>query len=152
MLAGMEPNQEKPSEHNLVLVITSLLVILFTTFHLADDYSRGFSTGDLSSLPVTPVLALWLIATLMLVERRSGLIVILVMSILATGISVIHLTGKSGITGGATPKTAGAFFFAWTLLALGVTSISSVLLSVRGLWSLRRSQPKREAASRIAQQ
>src|SRR5688572_31091488 len=58
-----------------------------------------------------------LIATLMLVERRSGLIVILVMSILATGISVIHLTGKSGITGGATPETAGAFFFAWTLLA-----------------------------------
>src|SRR5688572_32175524 len=95
-----------------------------------------------------------LIATLMLVELQSGLIVILVMSILATGISVIHLTGKSGITGGATPKTAGAFFFAWTLLALGVTSISSVLLSVRGLWSLRRSQPQRsvEAARRIAQQ
>ena len=135
------------------MAVTSILSILFTTLHLADDYSRGFSIGDLTSLPVTPVLAVWLVATLMLVERRSGLVVILVMSILATGISVIHLTGRSGITGGATPKTAGALFFAWTLLALGVTSISSVILSLRGLVSLRRRRPNSsvEAAGGIDQ-
>jgi hypothetical protein len=129
-----------PAKHAVTLTITSLLTILFTMFHLADDYSRGFSTGDLTSLPVTPVLALWLYATLMLSERRSGLVVILVMSLLAWGISILHLTGKSGITGGATPKTAGAVFFAWTLLALGTTGMASVLLSVRGLLGLRGSK------------
>ena len=128
------------SKHTVALTITSLLTILLVMLHLADDYSRGFSTGDLTSLPVTPVLALWLYATLMLVERRSGLVFILVMSLLSWGISILHLTGKSGITGGATPKTAGALFFAWTLLALGTTGMASVLLSVRGLLGLRRTK------------
>ena len=123
------------------MTVTSLLSVLFTMVHLADDYSRGFSQGDLTSLPVAPVLALWVYATLMLGERRSGRVFILVMSILASGLPVLHLMGRSGITGGATAKSAGAFFFAWTLLVLGVSSAVSVILSVRGLWSLRRGQP-----------
>jgi hypothetical protein len=64
------------------------------------------------------------------------------MSLLAAGLPVLHLMGKSGITGGATPKTAGAVFFAWTLLAVGATATSSVILSARGLWSLQRRQAK----------
>ena len=31
-------------------------------------------------------------------------------------------------------KSSGAFFFIWTLLALGVTALFSVILSARGLW------------------
>ncbi len=124
------------------MTVTSLLSVLFTMVHLADDYSRGFSVGDLSSLPVAPVLAIWVYATLVLGERRSGLVVNLVMSLLASGLPVLHLMGRAGITGGATAKSAGALFFAWTLLVLGVTSIVSVMLSVRGLWSLRRGQAK----------
>ena len=130
-----------PSKHSLILTVTTLLSILFTIVHLADDYSRGFSPGGLNNLPVAPVLALWLFATLILVERRSGLIAILVMTLLASGLPILHLAGKSGITGGATPESAGAFIFAWTLLALGTTSILSVILSARGLWRLRRGQP-----------
>jgi hypothetical protein len=126
-----------PSKHTVTLTVTSLLSVLFTMVHLADDYSRGFSTGDLTSLPVAPILAIWVYATLVLGERRSGLVVILVMSLLASGLPVLHLMGRSGITGGATAKSAGALFFAWTLLVLGVTSVCSVILSVRGLWNQR---------------
>ena len=136
------PKGEHPIKHNVALTVTSLLSVLFTMVHLADDYSRGFSTGDLSSLPVAPVLAFWVFATLVLGERRSGLAVNLVMSLLASGLPVLHLMGRSGITGGATAKSAGALFFAWTLLVLGVTSVVSAMLSVRGLWSLRRGQAK----------
>jgi hypothetical protein len=39
-------------------------------------------------------------------------------------------------------KSGGAFFFAWTPIALGVTAIFSVILSVRGLWSLWRGKPR----------
>jgi hypothetical protein len=39
-------------------------------------------------------------------------------------------------------NSSGGFFFIWTLLALGVTGLFSVILSARGLWSLRRSQPR----------
>jgi hypothetical protein len=37
-------------------------------------------------------------------------------------------------------QSSGGFFFVWTLLALGVTALFSVILSVRGLWSLQSGQ------------
>jgi hypothetical protein len=37
---------------------------------------------------------------------------------------------------------SGGLFFIWTLLALGVTALFSVILSVRGLWSLKRGQSR----------
>ena len=42
-----------------------------------------------------------------------------------------------GVAGGI-GHTRGAFFFVWTLIAIGVTSLLPVVLSVRGLWGLRR--------------
>ena len=70
----------------VTLTITSLLSILFTTFHLTDDIVRGIFPGRLSNLPVVLVLAVWLYTTLVLVERRSGCVIILVMSLLASGL------------------------------------------------------------------
>jgi hypothetical protein len=127
-------------KHNVILTITSLLSVLFTMVHLADDYSRGFSPGGINNLPVVPVLALWVYAALVLAERRSGHVIMLIMSLLASGLPVIHMMGRSGLTGGATAKSAGALFFALTLLVVGVTSVCSVILSARGLWSLRRAR------------
>ena len=119
-----------------VLVISSLLAMLFATFHLTDDIIRGFAPGRLSNVWVVLVVSIWLYATLLLAERRSGLGIILVMSLLSSSIPVIHMAGKRGITAGIS-LSAGAFFFAWPLLALGVTAAFSAALSVRGLWSLR---------------
>ena len=53
-----------------VLVISSLLAMLFATFHLTDDIIRGFSPGGLSNVPVVVVVTIWLYATLLLAERR----------------------------------------------------------------------------------
>ncbi len=50
------------------------------------------------------------------------------------------MTGEG--VGGEIAKSSGAYFFVWTLLALGVTATFSVILSVRGLWSLQRGQPR----------
>jgi hypothetical protein len=129
-------------KHTGTLTITSLLTILFTTFHLTHDIVRGISPRGLSNLPVVLVLVVWLYATLMLAGRRSGYLIILVLSLLASGVPVIHMTGKSGVVGGAIAESSGNFFFAWTLLAVGVTAVFSVILSARGLWSLRRGQPR----------
>jgi hypothetical protein len=128
-------------KQNVILTITSLLSILFTTFHLTHDIVRGISPGALSNLLVVLVLVVWLYATLMLAGGRSGYVIILVLSLLTSGVPVIHMIGKRGIVGGAIAESSGNFFFAWTLLALGVTAVFSVILSVRGLWSLRRGQP-----------
>jgi hypothetical protein len=127
-------------KHNVMLTIASLLSILFSTFHLTDDIIHGMEKGGASSLVAVPVLVVWLYGTLVLAERRSGYIIILLGALLASGMPVIHMTGAG--VGGALAKSSGAFFFIWTLLALGVTGLFSVILSVRGLWSLQRGQPR----------
>jgi len=41
---------------------------------------------------------------------------------------------RHGGVGGTLAKSSGAFFFIWTLIALGVTALFSVILSARALW------------------
>src|SRR5271170_8301657 len=85
----------------------------------------------LTILIVVPILVVWLYGTLVLAERRSGYVIILLGSLLGLLVPVIHMKG-AGV--GAIAKSSGAFFFIWTLLALGVTALFSVILSARGLW------------------
>jgi hypothetical protein len=78
-----------------------------------------------------PILVVWLYGTLVLRERRSGNIIILVASLLGLLVPVIHMKGAG--VGGTIAKSSGGFFFIWTLIALGVTSLFSVFLSARAL-------------------
>jgi hypothetical protein len=122
-------------KNNLMLTIASLLSILFGTFHLADDIDRGMSPGGLPNLIAVVICVVWLYGTLVLAGRRSGYIIILIASLLLMGIPVIHMRGV-GIGFGTI--RSGGFFFIWTLLALGVTALFSVILSVRGLIGFSR--------------
>lgn len=124
-------------KQNVLLTIASLLSVLFFTFHLADDIVRGFEKGQLSTLNAVPIAVLWLYATLVLAGRKSGYVIVLVLSFLAMGVPIIHLTGRGVGAGSRIASSSGAFFFIWTLLALGVTTLFSAILSVRGLRSLR---------------
>jgi hypothetical protein len=128
-------------EHG-ILTITSLVSILLTTFHHSDDVVRGMAPAGLNGnlVPVT-FLVVWLYGTLLLAERRAGYVINLVASLLASGLPLVHMIG-SGLAGKRIGSADGAFFFAWTLIALGVTANFSVILSVRGLWSLRRRQAR----------
>ncbi|HEV2420478.1 MAG TPA: hypothetical protein VGS59_02115 [Candidatus Acidoferrales bacterium] len=119
-------------KQNVTLTIASLLSILFTTLHLAGDIVRGMEPGTLSDLIVLPILVVWLYGTLALAGKRSGYVIILLGSLLGLLVPVIHMEGAG--VGGAIAKSSGAFFFIWILLALGVTALFSVVLSVRGLW------------------
>ena len=117
-------------KHN-ILTTASLLSILFVTFHLTDDIVRGMEPGTLSNLVAVPILVVWLYGTLALAEKRSGYVIVLLGSLLGLLVPIIHMKGAG--VGGAIAKSSGAFFFIWTLLALGVTALFSVILSVRGL-------------------
>jgi hypothetical protein len=125
-----------------MLTIASLLSILLLTFHLTDDIVRGFEKGGVSNLTAVPILVVWLYGTLVLAERRSGYIILLLGSLLGLGVPVIHMMGKGVGVGGNIASSSGAFFFVWTLIALGVTALFSVILSVRGLWSLQWRRPR----------
>jgi hypothetical protein len=127
-------------KHNSILTIASLLSILFMTFHLTGDIIRGMASGRVSNLFGVLILVVWLYGTLVLAERRSGYVIILLGSLLGSGMPVIHMMGKG--VGGDFAKSSGAFFFVWTLIALGVTALFSVILSARGLWSLQWGQSR----------
>jgi hypothetical protein len=81
-------------KHNVMLTIASLLSILLMTFHLTDDIIRGMEKGGASNLVAVPILVVWLYGTLVLAERRSGYIIILLGSLLASGMPVIHMRGR----------------------------------------------------------
>ena len=134
-------------KQNLLLTITSLLTILLLTLHLTSDtiHARvGTPEAGGSTLVAVPVLVLLLYGTLVLGERRSGLIIMLVGSIIGLGIPIIHVMGAGGIFHGQIAKSSPAFLFVWTLHALGVAGMFSLILSVRALWSLRRGQPPQQ--------
>jgi hypothetical protein len=126
---------------NVALTIASLLSILFMTFHLTDDIVRGMEPGTLSDLIALPILAVQMYGTLALAGKRSGYVIILLGSLLEMIVPVIHMKGAG--VGGAIATSNGAFFFIWTLLALGVTALLSVMLSARGLWEQSRDYPVR---------
>lgn len=128
-------------KQNNLLVITSLLSILLFTFHVTDDIVRGMEKGNVSNLTAVPIFVLWLYGTLVLTGRRSGYVIILLGSLLGLGVPVVHMMGKGVGAGSRIANTSGAFFFVWTLIALGVTALFSVILSAQGLWSLRRKRP-----------
>ena len=116
----------KPS---VALTIASLLSILLMTLHLADDVVRGFERATVSLFAV-PILVIWLYGTLALAGRRSGYVIILLASLLGTLAPIIHFRGMRD----EFAQSSGAFSFVWTLIALGVTALFSVVLSARELW------------------
>ena len=130
-------------KNSVMLTVTSLLLILLLTFHLAGDIVYGWEPGGLANLiVVVPFSVVWLWGTLVLAGRRSGYIIMLLLSLFSLVVPYVHMKGKGvGITSRLV-NYSGHFFFVWTLLAIGVLGLFSAILSVRGLWSLpwRRSQ------------
>jgi hypothetical protein len=124
-------------KQNVTLTVASLLSVLFMMFHQTDDIVRGMEPGTLFDLRVLPIVVVQLYATLVLAGKRSGYVVLLVVSLLELIVPVIHMKGAG--VGAVIAKSDGAFFFIWTLLALGVTALFSVILSARGLWERRTS-------------
>lgn len=121
---------------HVLLVVTSLVSILLMSFHIAEDIVLGFSGGGLSNLIAIGVLVVYLCGALLWNDRRWGLIILLLGSLLAAAMPVIHMTGA----GVGVKRSSGAFFFVWTLYALGVTGTFGVLLSARALWSARAAR------------
>lgn len=129
-------------KHTLTLTITSLLSILFLTFHLTDDTLHaklGTAEAGGSTLVAVPILVVWLYGTLMLAGRRSGYVIMLIGSLLGLLIPVVHVMGARGVFHGQLARSEGDFLFVWTLHALGVTAMLSLILSTIALLNPQRT-------------
>ena len=125
-------------KHNTLLAIASLFSILLLTLHITDDIVRGISKAESSNIALL-VLVVLLYGTLVLPERRSGHVIMLFVGLLAAAMPVMHMRGAHY---GEIAKSPGGFFFVWTLWALGGLGGFTFILAARGLWGLRRNQPR----------
>jgi hypothetical protein len=123
---------------NVLLIATSMFSIVLLSLHIAEDIVLGFAPGGLTNLFGIAILLLYLCGTLLWSDRRWGLVIVLLGSVAAMGMPILHMSGA----GVGVKRSAGAFFFIWTLYALGVSGAFGIILSARAIWNTRRAQPR----------
>ena len=121
--------------NNGLLKVTSLLSLLLLTLHVTDDIVRGISKAESSNIALV-VLVILLYGTLVLVGRLWGYVITFVVGLFAAINPVMHMRGTHYPEIAASP---GGYYFVWTLWALGAFGGVTMILSVRGLWGLRRN-------------
>jgi len=127
--------------HKKLLVGASLLSVLLLSVHLAQDAihakpgTQAAGAGNLVAILIVFVL---LSGPVLLAERRSGQIVMLLGALFSIGMPVLHFIGPRDWS-----KHEAALFFVWCLIALGVVGLVSVCLLVSELprvWNQHRTR------------
>jgi hypothetical protein len=124
--------QECLMKPNVMLTVASLLSLLLIMCHLTDDVLRQVEGSVKYPIPVI-VFVVWLYGTLMLSERVSGYIIMLLGGVVAAGMIVVHSRGF-------VVHKSGGFFFVLTLFALSATGWFTAILAARGLWQKFRAR------------
>jgi hypothetical protein len=119
----------KPS---VMLTIASLLSLLLIMFHLTGDVLLQAEGAVKFPIPVV-IFVVWLYGTLVLSNRVSGYVIMLLGGLIAAAMIVVHSHG------GVVHKSGG-FFFVWTLFALSATGWFTAILAARGLWLKLRAR------------
>ena len=117
--------------NNGMLRVASLLLVLLFTIHIADDIVRGFSPGGLTNMFGILLFVVFLSGPVLLPHRLAGRIIMLLTGVGGIGGALIHFTGRG--VGAPGTRTVGAFFFIWTLYAMGTLGGITILLAVNEL-------------------
>ncbi len=118
-------------KRDVTLTVTSMLVSLLLSVHLAQDAVRFRDPTDgIGYFVILVILAGLTFGTLALPGRATGTILMLIVSLGGVAMPIIHIRGLGGIS--------GDFFFVWTLNLLGLLGTLGLLLSIQELWRLRR--------------
>ncbi len=126
-------------KQSALLTVTSLLSVFFLSLHVTSDFLHNAGELSLRGLFISAlILVVLLYGTLVLAERRSGHVIMLLGALAALGMPVIHLMTERGVAGAI--DRPYAFIFVWALLCLGVTGLLSFFLAVQGLLRLHRGQ------------
>jgi hypothetical protein len=128
------PAPSAPRDRTPAALALVIMVLLLT--HLSGDIIYGFERGNTIMAIATLIGGGWLAAVLML-GPRAGYALVLLISCLAPIVPLIHMSG-TGVADDITGSDVGLFLFIWSTLALGALAPASGLLSIQGLWRLRR--------------
>ena len=125
--------------HRVTLMILSLLSILLFTLHWSDEISRGMEPGTLAGVGGIAILVVWLFAALVIREQALGLVILMLASLMGTGVPILHMSGAGLVGKSVLVNSSGAFFWVWTNIALGAVSAIAFFLSAYGLWGRWRA-------------
>ena len=109
-----------------MLQTASLATLLLMTAHMTSDVIEQALGHVKYPIPVV-IFVVWLYATLMLSERVSGYIIMLLGGLIGAGMIVIHSPGL------VVTKTGG-FLAVWILFALATVGWFTAILAARALW------------------
>jgi hypothetical protein len=115
----------------VILRFASLATLLFMTLHMTSDVIEQAVGRVKYPIPVV-IFVVWLYGTLMLSERVSGYIIMLLGGVIGAGMIVVHSPGL------VVTKTGG-FFAVWILFMVAMLGWFTAILSARALWMHFRS-------------
>ena len=117
-----------------LLSVTSILSMLLLALHISQDIVFGFDPPGLHRLIGVAILLVVVCGAVLLRERPSGKVIMLLGGVIAAGILPLHM--RNGLRPEFLEKS-GALLFIWTLYVLGVTGAFSIILAVQALRARR---------------
>ena len=113
-----------------LLSVTSILSVLLLALHISQDIVFGFDSGGLNQLVGVAILLVVLCGAVLLRERRSGKVIMLLGGVMAVAMMPLHM--RNGLRPEFLDKS-GALLFVWTLYVLGVNGAFSIILAALAL-------------------
>lgn len=117
------------TQRNL-LSATSMLSAVLLALHISQDIVFGFDPAGLHHLFGVAILLVVVCGAVLLRERTSGKVIMLLGGVMAAGMMPLHM--RNGLRPEFLAKS-GALLFVWTLYILGVAGGFTVILAVRAL-------------------
>ena len=119
-----------------LLSVTSILSVLLLALHISQDIVFGFDRAGLNQLVGVAILLVVACGAVLLRERRSGQVIMLLGGVMAVAMLPLHM--RHGLRPEFLAQN-GALLFVWTLYVLGVIGAFTVILAIQALRG-RRSQ------------
>ncbi len=113
-----------------LLSATSVLSVLLLSLHISQDIVFGLDPAGLHHLFGVAILVVILCGAVLLRERRSGTVIMLLGGLMAAAMLPIHMRKPLG------PEFLeknGALLFVWAMYVLGVIGVFSVALATQVL-------------------
>src|SRR6201993_246951 len=113
-----------------LLSVTSILSVLLLALHISQDIVFGFDRAGLNHPVGVAILVVVLCGAVLLRERRSGAVIMLLGGVMAAAMLPIHM--RKPMRPDFLEKK-GTLLFVGALYALGVTGLFSIVLGARAL-------------------
>lgn len=113
-----------------LLSATSILSVILLALHISQDIVFGLDRAGLNHLVGVAILLVIACGAVLLRERTSGKVIMLLGGVMAAGMLPLHM--RNGLRPEFLARD-GALLFIWTIYLLGVLGAFSIILAAQSL-------------------